>query len=103
MSQINIYASEQKMNIKDAELKAYCLKTIGVLFGSDNYRCDLEHLAELKKAALEKYPDKQDKDMEVLYIEPYESHSHARKTMLLVKIPIEDFLILRQEGKILQL
>lgn len=73
---------------------------IGILYGFNNYECNLEHIKELKNIILNDYPDTKDEDIEVWFIENYQSDIHARHTMLRVMVSVEDFIKLRNNRKI---
>lgn len=73
---------------------------IGIFYGSNNYKNDLNHINELKKDILNDYPTLKDEDIKVWYIERNQSDRHASFTMLWVEIPIDDFIKFRYEGKI---
>lgn len=86
--------------MSDDEIKNTCGKSVGVLYGFNSYGCDLTHINELKNAILNDYPDIKDEDIEVWYIQPHQSDSHARHTMLRIRISTEDFIKLRANKEI---
>lgn len=88
------------LKMSDSQIRQTGRKRIGVLYGFNNYGCNLKHINELKKYILEDYPDTKDEDIEVWYISDTESIKHARFTMLRVTIPTEDFIKLRTNREI---
>ena len=94
------FINEGAFDLTDDEIRVLCKEFIGICYGSDNYRCDLDHINALKEVILKDYPDIQDKDIEVWHINSNESIRHAKFTMLRVSIPTEDFIKLRHNGEI---
>ena len=94
------FINEGALSISDEEIREACPEKIGVCYGFNNYKCDLEQINELKDAILKDYPNMKDEDIEVWYIRSTESISHAKFTMLRINIPTEDFIKLRQNGEI---
>jgi hypothetical protein len=66
-------------------------KMIYVLYGFNNYACNLTHINELRDLILQDYPETKDEDIEVRFIERSRS-KYARRTMLSTSIPVEDRL-----------
>lgn len=99
---LKIFIHEETLRMSDDEIRQACggSKFIGVLYGFNNYSCNLTHINELKECILKDYPDTKDEDIEVWWIRETMSIRHARFTMLRVAIPTEDFIKLRAERKI---
>lgn len=94
------FIHESALKLSDDEIREQCKEYIRVLYGFNNYGCNLVHINELKECILKDYPDTKDEDMDIWFISAYESIRHARFTMLSVPIPTEDFIKLRAEGQI---
>ena len=94
------YIRENIIGCPDEEIRTLCSEKISVWYGFNNYRCDLNHIHELREAVKRDYPDMDDEEIYVYYVQPQESIRHARFTMLCVSIPTEDFIGLRAQGKI---
>lgn len=94
------FVLEGTLKMSDDEIRQKCIENIGILYGFNNYSCNLTHINELKGCILKDYPDTKDEDIEVWFIDKTESIRHARFTMLRIYIPIEDFIKLRTEGQI---
>ena len=94
------FIQENTLKLSDDEIRQLHKEKIGILYGFNNYRNDLEHINELRKHILQDYPDAQDKDIEVWYIRNTQSIRHASFTMLYIMIPTDDFLKLRAEEQI---
>ena len=91
---------EGTLKMSDDEIRKQCKESVGILYGFNTYGCSVKHINELCEAVHQDYTDIKDEDIEVWYILPSQSIRHARSTMLWVKIPIENFIKLRKEGKI---
>ena len=100
MKELKRFIQEGTLKMSDDEIREACKESIGILYGFNNYGCNLTHINELKECILKDYPDTKDKDIEVWFISNTESIRHARFTMLKVSIPTEDFIKLRTEGQI---
>lgn len=94
------FIQEGTFKMSDEEIRQTCKENIGILYGFNNYGCNLKHINELKECILKDYPDTKDEDIEVWFISNTESIKHARFTLLRVCIPTEDFIKLRTEGQI---
>ena len=94
------FVQKGTLEMSDKEIRQNCKENIGILYGFNNYGCNLIHINELKECILKDYPDAKDEDIEVWFIDKTESIRHARFIMLRVCIPIEDFIKLRSEGQI---
>ena len=100
MKEIKRFIGEHVLKLTDDEIRKRNPEVIGLLYGFNNYNCDLKHINELKGLFLKDYPDTKDEDIEVWCIRDYESIRHARFTMIKVTIPTEDFIKLRTDGEI---
>ena len=98
--EFKIYMYEGALDLSDDEIRNHHKEYVRVLYGSNDYKCNLTHINELKECVLKNYPNTKDEDIEVLFISTTESIRHARFTMLSVPIPTEDFIKLRSEGQI---
>lgn len=94
------FVEEETLKMSDEEIRKNCKENIEILYGYNNYECNLKHINELKKCILLYYPNTKDEDIEVRFISSTESIRHAGFTMLRVAIPTEDFIKLRINGKI---
>lgn len=94
------YVHEGTLRMSDEDIRRECGESIEILYGFNNYSCNIVHINELKTQILKDYPDTKDEDIEVWCIKEPESIRHARFTMLRTTIPVEDFLRLRQENQI---
>lgn len=100
MKELKRFIQEGTLRMSDEEIRQACKEKIGVLYGFNNYGCNLTHINELRECILNDYPDTKDEDIEVWWIRDTQSIRHARFTMLYVAIPTEDFIRLRADGKI---
>ena len=100
MKELKRFIHEGTLKMSDDKIRETCKESIGILYGFNNYGCNLTHINELKECILKDYPDTKDEDIEVWFISNTESIRHARFTMLRVSIPTEDFIKLRTEGQI---
>lgn len=94
------FIQEEILKMSDNEIRKTCKCNIGILYGFNNYKCNLKHINELKKCILKDYPNVKDEDIEVWFISDTMSIRHARFTMLRVTISTEDFIKLRSNGEI---
>ena len=79
---------------------AYHHGIVGIHYAFDSYGSDVQRVLELRKEVLKDYPQMSDQKMEVRKLLRSESIRHASLITLFVGIPIDDFLKLREEGKI---
>lgn len=94
------FVRESIFKLNDEELNKLDVKYVSILYGSDNYRCDVKYINELRKFVRADYPNIRDKDIDVWFISADESIMHARHTMLNISIPIEDYMKFKSEDKI---
>lgn len=94
------FVRESIFKLNDEELNKLDVKYVSILYGSDNYRCDVKYINELRKFVRADYPNIRDKDIDVWFISADESIIHARHTMLNISIPIEDYMKFKSEDKI---
>lgn len=92
------FVKENMYRTSDDEIRS--CKTVSILYGFDNYKCDLIHISELKSCIIKDYPEYRDNNIKVEFILPHESTRHARQTMLSVAIPADDFIKLRKDREI---
>ena len=100
MKKMGRFIQEGTWRMTDDEIREVCKEKIGVLYGFNNYGCNLIHINELREGILKEYPNTKDEDIEVWWIRDTQSIRHARFTMLRVAIPTEDFIKLRKERQI---
>ena len=100
MKKMGRFIQEGTWRMTDDEIREVCKEKIGVLYGFNNYGCNLIHINELREGILKEYPNTKDEDIEVWWIRDTQSIRHARFTMLRVDIPTEDFIKLRKERQI---
>lgn len=100
MKKMGRFIQEGTWRMTDDEIRKACKEKIGVLYGFNNYGCNLIHINELRECILKEYPNTKDEDIEVWWIRDTQSIRHARFTMLRVAIPTEDFIKLRKERQI---
>ena len=100
MKDMKRFIDERTLGMSDDEIREVCREEIGILYGFNNYGCNLTHINELKECILKDYPDTKDDDIEVWWIRDTQSIRHARFTMLYVAIPTEDFIKLRADRQI---
>lgn len=100
MKEMKKFIDERTLGMSDDEIRQQCKEKIGILYGFNNYGCNLTHINELRECVLKDYPDTKDEDIEVWWIRDTQSIRHARFTMLYVAIPTEDFIKLRADGQI---
>ena len=96
----SLFIQEGTLKMSDDKIRELRDDKIGVLYGNNSYGCSLSHINDLKACILNDYPDTKDEEIEAWFITPTMSRHHARQTMLWVHIPVEDFLNLKQDGKI---
>ena len=94
------FIGERTLKMNDDDIRKDCPEKIGILYGFNNYNCDLKQIGELKESILKDYPETKDEDIEVWCIAPHESIRHARFTMLRVAIPTDDYIKLKNDRKI---
>ena len=94
------YISKSNFNASDEELRELCKEKIGIFYGFNTYSSNVKHIHELCAAVRAEYPDVEDEEMGVWYVLPSQSIRHAHHTMLFVRIPIEDFIRMRNEHMI---
>ena len=100
MKDMTRFIDERTLGMSDDEIRGNCKEKIGILYGFNNYGCNLTHINELKECILKDYPGTKDDDIEVWWIRDTQSIRHARFTMLYVAIPTEDFIKLRADRQI---
>ncbi len=100
MKELKRFIQEGTLRMMDDEIRQSYKEKIGVLYGFNNYGCNLKHINELRECILRDYPNTLDEDIEVWWIRDTQSIRHTRFTMLYVAIPTEDFIKLRTEGQI---
>ena len=100
MKRLELYIQERNFCAPDDEIRRLCKEKIAVWYGFNNYQSSVKHILELCEAVRNDYPDMKDEEMEVWFVERHQSIRHARYTTLRVSIPVEDFIKLRQDGKI---
>lgn len=95
------FVQEGVFKMTDEQLRENCYNdSVGVFYSFGYYSANMKHLNEIKEEIVKDYPNKKDEDIEVWYIQSTESIRHARFTMLWTKIPINDYFLLKHEGKI---
>ena len=101
MSKIIKFIQEGVFNWDEETLrKEIPWEKIIILYGTNNYECNLNHIEKLKNKILEDYPETKNEDIEVRYILHTESRRHARFTMLAVSIDLDEYIRLRNKGEI---
>lgn len=89
------YASDAVVRKRKADGFGIC-----IWYGFDNCGHTVKHILDLYEVVKAEYPSKRPEDVEVWVIDPSLSVRHAHQTLLRVSIPVEDFIKLRQEGKL---
>lgn len=92
------YIQERNFDLTAEELKD--MTRIGIFYGFNNYSCSVQHVLELAEAVKREYPNIDNDDMNIWYVERSQSIRHAGYTTLYVSIPIEDFIRLRMNHEI---
>ena len=70
---------------------------VGVYYSSTNYQHSLEHVLQLRQEILKDFPNMKDSEMEVMEVRSKNNTGH---TALYIRIPIDEYLKLRNAGKI---
>lgn len=95
------YVSESMFFASYEELRELCSwGTVGIHYAFNCFDESVHHILKLKDEVLKDYPNLTDKDMTVWKISCKESVRHVGYTTLFVHIPINDYLKLRREHKI---
>ena len=98
--QVGLFVREHTMNASENDLKHIGKYGVNLWYGFNNYDKSVEQIMRLKEAVKKDYPDIEDKNMFINIIESYESNRHARQMMLVINITIEEFIRLKNEGKL---
>lgn len=85
--------------IRDLSSK-YNANNVYIYYGSNTYNHSVEHVMELCNAVKADYPEVELKDIEVRSIGKHESDRHANMTMVIVGIPVDDYIRMCNENKI---
>ncbi len=70
---------------------------VGLYYSSTNYQHSLEYVLQLRHEILKDFPNMKDSEMEVREIR---SMNNAGHTALYIRIPIDEYLKLRNAGEI---
>ena len=73
---------------------------VPVYYGDNTYNHSVQNILNLCNAIKEDFPDVKLEDMEVRTISNYKSDRHARITMVCVRIPIDDYIKMRNANQI---
>ena len=94
------YIQERNYNITPEELSELNMSRIGIFYGFNTYTRNIKHIAELREAVYKDYPDLEDDEIEVWYVERHQSIRHAGYTVLYFPVPVDDFIKLRDNYEI---
>lgn len=94
------YISSVNFHATDDELRELCPTHICVYYAFDSYANNLHHIMDLASAIKNEYPNIQEKDMTVWFVNSNQSRRHVGYTTLYVPIPIEDYLRMRHNNEI---
>ena len=92
---------ERTYFMNEAEIRdAYTYGTVGIHYAFNNYGHSVEHVLKLRQKVLKDYPNMKDSEMEVRELTRAETIRHASFTTLYIGIPIDEYVKLRNAGKL---
>lgn len=85
--------------VRDLSCK-YNANKVYVYYCNNTYNHSVEHVMQLCNAVKADCPEMELKDIEVRYIGRHESDRHAHMTMVIVGIPVDDYIKMRNANEI---
>ena len=86
--------------MSDEEVRSSFPESVRIYYGYNNYRNDLAHISDLKKAVWRDYETVQVSDMHVMTLSQSETTRHASMTVIGIEIPVDDYLALLHKKEI---